>query len=79
MGAPDPRLAVNATVHAKAIYIKNYAECARLYGSAASTKMVEGRVTSFSQVKNAGGRRVTTVTALWHMSSAPMPNSQVDK
>jgi len=64
----DPRLEINALVHAKAIHVKNFAECARLYGSAATTKLVIGRVTAFSRSKSQNIRLATTATARWRMS-----------
>jgi len=64
----DPRLVVGATVHAKAVHIVHYAECARLYGSLAGTKLVSGTVTSFTrQVKS--GRSMTGITATWDLAS----------
>lgn len=59
MGQPYGRLTIGGAVHAKAIHIKNYSECARMYGSAAYTKWVDGGVTAFSRAKNASNRLVT--------------------
>ena len=64
----DPGIEINAIVHAKAIHVHNFAECARLYGSAATTKLVIGQVTDFSRSKSQNNRLVTTVTARWWMS-----------
>lgn len=68
MAPQDPRLVIGAPVHAKAIHISNFSECARMYGSAAGTKMIDGRVTAVTQEKSGKDRRVTTVTARWAMS-----------
>jgi len=64
----DPRLVVGASVHAKAVHIKHFSECARLYGSCASATFVTGVVTSVTQeVKN--GRSMTGVNATWQLNS----------
>jgi len=64
----DPRLVVGATVHAKAVHIVHYAECARLDGSLAGTKLVSGTVASVTrQVTN--GRSMTGSTATWDLAS----------
>jgi len=69
----DPRLVVGASVHAKAVHIKHFSECARLYGSCAGTKLVTGVVTSVTwEVKNS--RSMTGVKATWQNNSG-----QVDK
>jgi len=61
----DPGIEINAIVHAKAIHVQNFAERARLYGSAATTKLVIGQVTDVSRSKSQNNRLVTTVTARW--------------
>jgi len=69
----DARMVVGASVHAKAVHIKHFSECARLYGSCARTKLVTGVVTIVTrEVKN--GRSMTGVNSTWQLSSG-----QVDK
>lgn len=46
MAPPDPRLVIDAAIYANAIHISTFADYARLYGRAADTKMVDGRVTA---------------------------------
>lgn len=76
MARPNPRLVIGAAVHAKAMHITNLDECASMYGSAADTKMIDGRVTAFKHEKTDKDQRVTTVTARWVLSRHEVENTQ---
>lgn len=66
----DPRRRVGAVVHAKATIVTNIAQCARLYGSQAKTKFINGTVVEVI-VDRSTGRASTFLKVEWVMTTTP--------
>ena len=65
----DPRRIIGAAVHAKATAVTSLAECSRLFGSNANSKLVNGEVLNVETTK-IKGRLSTSLTVKWVLLDA---------
>lgn len=69
VSSDDPRLLVGAQAHTKATYVTSFAECSRLFGSLASTKVVSGTVLAVIAGLQRDSRRKSDLQVRWTVKS----------